>query len=76
MADIKKPTPQGVTCRTARPQTLTYHTFRDIHCQKTRTNNERISKEIRQRTRVAGVSSEGQSCLNLKAARKSLDDAR
>ena len=43
----------------------------DIHWQKIRTNNplERIMREIRRRTRVVGAFPDGQSCLNLAAAR-------
>ena len=52
-------------------ETLTFYAFPDIHWQKIRTNNplERIMKEIRQRTRVVGAFPDGQSCLNLAAAR-------
>jgi transposase-like protein len=52
-------------------ETLTYYGFPDIHWQKIRTNNplERIMKEIRRRTRVVGAFPDGQSCLNLVAAR-------
>jgi len=52
-------------------QTLTYYNFPDIHWQKIRTNNplERIMREIRRRTRVVGAFPDGQSCLNLAAAR-------
>ena len=52
-------------------ETLTYYAFRDIHWHKIRTNNplERIMKEIRRRTRVVGAFPDGQSCLNLAAAR-------
>ena len=52
-------------------ETLTYYAFPDIHWQKIRTNNplERIMKEIRRRTRVVGAFPDGQSCLNLAAAR-------
>jgi transposase-like protein len=52
-------------------ETLTYFAFPDIHWQKIRTNNplERIMKEIRRRTRVVGAFPDGQSCLNLAAAR-------
>ncbi|MCP4389661.1 MAG: IS256 family transposase, partial [Gammaproteobacteria bacterium] len=41
------------------------------HWRKIRTNNplERIMKEIRRRTRVVGAFPDGQSCLNLAAAR-------
>ena len=53
-------------------ETLTYYAFPDIHWhKKTRTNNplERIMREIRRRTRVVGAFPDGQSCLNLAAAR-------
>jgi len=52
-------------------ETLTCYAFPDIHWQKIRTNNplERIMREIRRRTRVVGAFSDGQSCLNLAAAR-------
>ena len=42
-------------------ETLTYYAFPDIHWQKIRTNNplERIMKEIRRRTRVAGAFPDG-----------------
>jgi putative transposase len=52
-------------------ETLTYYDFPDIHWQKIRTNNplERIMKEIRRRTRVVSAFPDGQSCLNLAAAR-------
>ena len=52
-------------------QTLAYYGFPDIHWQKIRTNNplELIMKEIRRRTRVVGAFPDGQSCLNLAAAR-------
>jgi len=52
-------------------ETLTYYVFPDIHWRKIRTNNplERIMKEIRRRTRVVGAFPDGQSCLNLAAAR-------
>ena len=55
-------------------ETLTYYAFPDIHWQKIRTNNplERIMKEIRRRTRVVGAFPDGQSCLNLAAARLTL----
>ena len=50
---------------------LTYYRFPDSHWRKIRTNNplERIMKEIRRRTRVVGAFPDGQSCLNLAAAR-------
>jgi putative transposase len=52
-------------------ETLTYYAFPDIHWQKIRTNNplKRIMREIRRRTRVVGAFPDGQSCLNLAAAR-------
>jgi len=52
-------------------ETLTYYAFPDVHRAKIRTNNplERIMKEIRRRTRVVGAFPDGQSCLNLAAAR-------
>jgi len=52
-------------------ETLTYYAFPDVHWSKIRTNNplERIMKEIRRRTRVVGAFPDGQSCLNLAAAR-------
>ena len=52
-------------------ETLTYYALPDIHWQKIRTNNplERIMREIRRRTRVVGAFPDGQSCLNLAAAR-------
>lgn len=52
-------------------ETLTYYGFPDSDWRKIRTNNplERITKEIRRRTRVVGAFPDGQSCLNLAAAR-------
>jgi len=52
-------------------ETLSYYSFPDCHWLKIRTNNplERIMKEIRRRTRVVGAFPDGQSCLNLAAAR-------
>ena len=52
-------------------ETLSYYSFPDTHWLKIRTNNplERIMKEIRRRTRVVGAFPDGQSCLNLAAAR-------
>lgn len=52
-------------------ETLSYYHFPDSHWLKIRTNNplERIMKEIRRRTRVVGAFPDGQSCLNLAAAR-------
>ena len=52
-------------------ETLTYYAFPYIHWHKIRTNNplERIIRAIRRRTRVVGAFPDGQSCLNLAAAR-------
>jgi transposase-like protein len=52
-------------------ETLSYYAFPDSHWRKIRTNNplERIMKEIRRRTKVVGAFPDGQSCLNLAAAR-------
>jgi putative transposase len=52
-------------------ETLSYYGFPDSHWLKIRTNNplERIMREIRRRTRVVGAFPDGQSCLNLAAAR-------
>lgn len=52
-------------------ETLTYYAFPDSHWIKLKTNNplERIMREIRRRTRVVGAFPDGQSCLNLAAAR-------
>ena len=52
-------------------ETLTFYAFADSHWIKLRTNNplERIMREIRRRTRVVGAFPDGQSCLNLAAAR-------
>ena len=52
-------------------ETLSYYSFPDSHWRKVRTNNplERLMKEIRRRTKVVGAFPDGQSCLNLAAAR-------
>lgn len=52
-------------------ETLTYYAFPDPHWRRLRTNNplERIIREIRRRTRVVGAFPDGQSALNLAAAR-------
>ncbi len=52
-------------------ETLTFYAFPDSHWIKLRTNNplERLMREIRRRTRVVGAFPDGQSCLNLAAAR-------
>ena len=61
----------GRSGRAQRSETLTYYAFPDIHWPKIRTDNplERIIKEIRRRTRVVGAFPDGQSCLDLAAAR-------
>jgi putative transposase len=52
-------------------ETLTYYAFPDEHWRRIRTNNplERVIREIRRRTRVVGAFPDGQSALNLAAAR-------
>ena len=52
-------------------ETLSYYSFPNEHWRRIRTNNplERIMREIRRRTRVVGAFPDGQSCLNLAAAR-------
>ena len=52
-------------------ETLTYYGFPEEHCRRIRTNNplERLLREIKRRTRVAGAFPDGQSALNLAAAR-------
>jgi putative transposase len=52
-------------------ETLTYYSFPDQHWRRLRTNNplERIIREIRRRTGVVGAFPDGQSALNLAAAR-------
>jgi len=56
---------------TAAEETLTYYAFPEEHWRRFRTNNplERILREIRRRTRVVGAFPDGQSALNLAAAR-------
>jgi putative transposase len=52
-------------------ETLTYYAFPEEQWRRIRTNNplERILREIRRRTRVVGAFPDGQSALNLAAAR-------
>ena len=52
-------------------ETLTYYAFPEEHWRRVRTNNplERLLREIRRRTRVVGAFPDGQSALNLAAAR-------
>jgi transposase-like protein len=56
---------------TAIEETLAYYAFPEEHWRRIRTNNplERILREIRRRTRVVGAFPDGQSALNLAAAR-------
>jgi len=56
---------------TAVGETLVYYAFPDEHWRRIRTNNplERIMREIRRRTRVVGAFPDGNSALNLAAAR-------
>src|SRR5262245_66696169 len=56
---------------TAVEETLTYYAFPEEHWRRICTNNplERILREIRRRTRVVGAFPDGQSALNLPAAR-------
>ena len=56
---------------TAVEETLAYYGFPEEHWRRIRTNNplERILREIRRRTRVVGAFPDGQSALNLAAAR-------
>jgi transposase-like protein len=52
-------------------ETLAYYRFPEEHWRRIRTNNplERLMREIRRRTRVVGAFPDGNSCLNLAAAR-------
>src|SRR6516165_1926112 len=52
-------------------ETLAYYAFPEEHWRRIRTSNplERILREIRRRTRVVGAFPDGQSALNLAAAR-------
>jgi hypothetical protein len=52
-------------------ETLAYDAFPEEHWRRIRANNplERILREIRRRTRVVGAFPDGQSALNLAAAR-------
>jgi putative transposase len=56
---------------TAVPETLAYYAFPEEHWRRIRTNNplERIMREIRRRTRAIGAFPDGNSALNLAAAR-------
>jgi putative transposase len=50
---------------------LTYYAFPEEHWRRIRTNNllERLLCDMRRRTRVVGAFPDGQSALNLAAAR-------
>jgi len=52
-------------------ETFAYYAFPEEHWRRVRTNNplERIMREIRRRTRVVGAFPDGESALNLAAAR-------
>jgi len=52
-------------------ETFAFYGFPSEHWRRLRTNNplERLMREIRRRTRVVGAFPDGQSCLNLAAAR-------
>jgi hypothetical protein len=56
---------------TAVPETLAYYAFPEEHWRRIRTNNplERIMREIRRRTRVVRAFPDGNSAINLAAAR-------
>ena len=56
---------------TAVEETLIYYAFPEEHWRRIRINSplERILREIRRRTRVVGAFPDGQSALNLAAAR-------
>jgi hypothetical protein len=56
---------------TAIEETFAYYTFPEEHIRRIRTNNplERILREIRRRTHVVAAFPDGQSALNLAAAR-------
>ena len=49
-------------------ETLAYYAFPEEHWRRIRTNNP-LLREIRRRTRVVGAFPDGQSALNLAAAR-------
>src|SRR5262245_18089617 len=61
----------AVLVEAAIEETLTYYAFPEDHWRRIRTNIplERILREIRRRTRVVGAFPDGQSALNLAAAR-------
>src|SRR6516165_1770315 len=61
----------GELVENAVEESLTYYAFPEEHWRRIRTNNplERILREIRRRTRVVGAFPDGQSALNLAAAR-------
>jgi transposase-like protein len=55
----------------AAEETLAYYAFPEEHWRRIRTNNplEGILRKIRRRTRMVGAFPDGQSALNLAAAR-------
>ena len=61
----------GRACGSCSRRDATYYDFPEEHWRRIRTNNplERILREIRRRTRVVGAFPDGQSALNLAAAR-------
>lgn len=56
---------------TSGAETLAYYAFPEEHWRRIRTNNplERLMREIRRRTRVVCAFPDGNSCLNLAAAK-------
>ena len=69
--DVRARSRPGVAVAAAIEETLAYYAFPEEHWRRIRTNNplERILREIRRRTRVVGAFPDGQSALNLAAAR-------
>src|SRR5215831_2109791 len=65
------PEPRRRAGEAAIEETLAYYAFPEEHWRRIRTTNplERILREIRRRTRVVGAFPDGQSALNLAAAR-------
>ena len=65
----RRPSPEEYEAHIA--ETFSFYAFLDQHWIKLKTNNplERIMREIRRRTRVVGAFPDGQSALNLAAAR-------
>ena len=65
------PTETAELVETAVPETLAYYAFPEEHSRRIRTNNplERIMREIRRGIRVVGALPDGNSALNLAAAK-------